>query len=1103
MPAVPAGDQTTLHTFPQGTKLGMAIFQPETIVTGRVSGSPATGATTVVLTSKVEDEAPEANFTVYAGSAAGLSDGGKVRLKSLSGSTMTLAPNFVQWTTYDYITIKKVIEPWAILPDIENDFEDEDVPYTNQNDEYHPLGRVGPLGIVGTTSVAVKMWSDSTGVGGASVSSHAWVFPDGSPGTSSSAGSSGSPISVTWSTATGHTPKYVKYTVTDSNGKTHVRRVPVWIFDDIGDSYCDFELESCSGNFDSGSWRASIKALGDADIAMFPEDAMIVVFAEDHYAGHRTELGGNWTHQENIVFAGWIATDSVQRDKDLGFVTFEVLGPVDKMKELLCWPANLERKSSPDTWHELRAMTSDLAAFHVWTEHTTMEAICDFKLTGNTKKFLYVDIPEADPHSQIQDYCLHPIGANLLSDRQGRVYLDLNPNRLPVGDRSGIATVISLTIDSPIRNDPGLTLAIEDHAEDVAQVDFVAFGYTGEDPKPYYSLAPGNQHTQSESNTLSGLYLAEFNNIWREVKIPLFNWRVFDIAPQEYTELTLVAADTKRGLVWNAQKLICRSVEIAYEPPVNDGGGVSPIPVLPPTSAGNPRDLLIGDDTNGVWWLPVGGSLWVDRSSANKAVEQVGWDPWWFTEQKKASGNPEEAIIWSCHAGAIYVSDNLGNAWVLASVGSDPPNSWGDATAPTFADLTFVQRTDNIHQNKAHYFTAEWQNGFSEWRGWILYTLDDGATWAWVPLDPVLGATEGNYVYPTSIGATVGTVTGASNILGPPDGTFAEFAPQSGLYFNFPAAFSWGGTNTMISGGKKTGYGSECRVSPDGIFGGPGTFRWYRQGTDPDDGSFFTRIGNPDHPGYNTSLGFAKHWGFSTGTGWIDYVGVNKSLFSSADYRPIWMDVDSESGGTLYLTAWKSTDVLVLQIWDIATMKMTSETSLGACTIGELNAGTYVAYPYTPTFTANRVYAFGRMTAPAGLAGVQHLIQSTDGGSAFTSAESGLGTSVLTNFRAEGEADGARTFYGIVSASAAAPQFYRGAETLASISTLSDLPNGLVNIDAFAIRIPPEGGVATIGVGSNAAQAIMVLQSEDDGATWADITLNLPTTGAIKTCVFV
>jgi hypothetical protein len=1151
MPTVSTPDKTTLDSFPQGSKLAIAVFQPKTIVTGTVQGTPGTGAQTVVLNGKVETEAPDKHMTVYAGSAAGLADGGKVRLKQLSGSTMTVAPNFIEWNSYSYITIKKVIDPVSILPDLGNDKEDGDTSYTDENTKYHPLGRIGPIGLVGYTDIPVKFHSNSTVVAtGASISTHAWTFPSGSPGSSASAGSEASPVEVTWSAATGHEPHYVKYVVTDSNGKTHTRRMPVWIFDSIDDAYCDLTI-------DSMSWTATITVLQDADIANFPEDAMVVVFAKDYYAGHETSIGGNWKYAEHVIFGGWIASDTVFRDKDKGSVTFEVQGPAEKMKNLLCWPANLEDNSSPDSWHELSNMTADRAAFHVITEHTTMDQICDVNLTGNTKRFLYTDIPEDDPYTQIADYCLKPVGANILSSRQGMIYFDRNPNLRPVSERSGIATVIALDINDKIRSDPGLTLAVEDHEKPVAQVDFIAFKYDGVEPEAIYSLAPGDQYhtggvekvdgiradSQSESNSLAGLYLANLNNIWREVSIPVWNWRIFDIAPQEYTTLTLVAADTRRGVEWSAQKLICRSVVIEYdheanavkvdpvfekdsfgpagitgdypdEPPTDDGGGITPgDPVIPPTY--NPQDLLIGDKVNGVWYLPVGGSVWEERNTGltTTDVEQLGWDPWWFTEYKKNTTNPLEAIIWVCEdGGQIFRDLNLGSSWTLKTPVTDPPNDWGDSPAPTVSDLLFVQRTDNIHKNKHHYFMAVWQNAASAWRSWLLMTQDDGATWTWKSLAGLNVGSDGWY-YPVGLyKASVGSTTGESNIFAR-DGVYGGFPYDpccggSSIYLDFGANIPATPVSVKFRAYINQGI-SEARLTPNDNFGSVGSCHWWT-GADPTGNTVYenTKTFNEPVGGAGATWVRILHSGFAgfpvagQYAGYLDYVAF-ENLQAPNDYKGLWMDVDSQDGSTLFLTVWKGDDTLELQVRSTTDFSLTSTVSLGACTEAQLGSD-YIAYPFTPTFNKSRVYVFGRMNSPDGLGNPEHLIQSTDTGSSFSSVENGLGASVLTNFRAEGEADGARDFYGVVSATAGVPKFYRGAEALAFISNITGMPNGLVNVDAFVVAIIQGGTTpSSISVGSNTAQSVMVVQSTDNGATWSDITLNLPTTGQIKTTVVV
>src|SRR3972149_10612737 len=105
------------------------------------------------------------------------------------------------------------------------------------------------------------------------------------------------------------------------------------------------------------------------------------------------------------------------------------------------------------------------------------------------------------------------------------------------------------------------------------------------------------------------------------------------------------------------------------------------------------------------------------------------------------------------------------------------------------------------------------------------------------------------------------------------------------------------------------------------------------------------------------------------------------------------MDCDSEAGDYLYITLW-SADVLYLQKRSTADLSIVSSYSMGACTLAELNARTYVACPHTPTFDQDVCYVFGRMNAPAGLANPEHIIVTDDGGETWASVENGLGTKI-------------------------------------------------------------------------------------------------------------
>ena len=225
---------------------------------------------------------------------------------------------------------------------------------------------------------------------------------------------------------------------------------------------------------------------------------------------------------------------------------------------------------------------------------------------------------------------------------------------------------------------------------------------------------------------------------------------------------------------------------------------------------------------------------------------------------------------------------------------------------------------------------------------------------------------------------------------------------------------------------------------------------------------------------------------------------VSSTSGASSSVRPIWADVSSEDGERLFLTVWRGDNRLNLYTFDVDSLgtKLASA-DLGPCTIAELNAATYVAYPYTPTFDDAYVYIFGRMSVPAGLTGIQHLLVSLDGGATFTSLESGFGADYIGAFRAEGDVNGNRQFFGVRNGSGVA-KLYEGTEALVYRSDLPFAAGVAVYVDAMSI-----GPQRQVAAGARAAGAIMLAECPSPYTTWEDLTLNYPITGEISSVVYV
>jgi hypothetical protein len=198
---------------------------------------------------------------------------------------------------------------------------------------------------------------------------------------------------------------------------------------------------------------------------------------------------------------------------------------------------------------------------------------------------------------------------------------------------------------------------------------------------------------------------------------------------------------------------------------------------------------------------------------------------------------------------------------------------------------------------------------------------------------------------------------------------------------------------------------------------------------------------------------------------------------------PLWMDTDTANGTYLYVTGLLDTGTLGIQKVLTSDLSVVNTTSLGAATIGQVLAKTYIAYPRVKEFDASTVYAYGRMNAPGGLANPEHVIKSTDGGLTFTSIENSWGGDTCGVFEASdvgGKINAIRNQGGTV------PIFYHGIGTLDLVNTIP--LTGDVLPDAFTGTT----GLMAAGAGST------VVVTGSDGVSWT-VQTGYPPGGDIRT----
>lgn len=168
-------------------------------------------------------------MTILIGSAPGLSDYGRQRVRSISSQFIGIGrssrgrfPGEINIVNNAYITVLKLHEVWSKTPYIQppggTQYKDGDIPIGTNNTQPPPVANCG-IGVLadipsGSTTVAVNFTDQgSFAAPGRTITSWAWDFGDGTPATSAVQ----NPGDVTFPQGA----RYIYLTVTDDVGKTH------------------------------------------------------------------------------------------------------------------------------------------------------------------------------------------------------------------------------------------------------------------------------------------------------------------------------------------------------------------------------------------------------------------------------------------------------------------------------------------------------------------------------------------------------------------------------------------------------------------------------------------------------------------------------------------------------------------------------------------------------------------------------------------------------------------------------------------------------------------------------------------------------------------
>jgi len=573
---------------PHRTKLNLSIFQPTTAFTCRITGSVARNDYQIpYYNPSGSTDAVEEGMTLLVGTTAGDEDVGRVRIRDIDGSQITVAENSdIDWQNGLYLTVLRYWEVWPIFPRIISDpsnaentiwYKDYDVAYTNQNTIMGAFPCAGPHRAAFLDDGQVNIYYTATGTSHvADVSmGYEWFF-EGATVTGSNALTPGY---VTYDTP-GH---YVtRLRVTGSNGTIDDTYRYVSIYDrpenGTNTPILSWGMGNIDGSRSGGGYTVSITVHELIDVH---EGDVVVLFGESWYGEVEGTIGGNAVGNSDIFFVGHILKGSIEYNYKHSDVTFEVGSITQWMKEQEGFSISVESVPSPSYWYQLYDMDINKAVQHYLKWQSTVLSITDVQSLIDDRPIQYFDSDRSSLYDAIDNLVRGTILGGVTSDMQGKVWLEHGAHAFP--------NLASQTYSSPImdlrKQDWVGTPRIDEQLSPATSfIDYTGMAFSGVSTgtfAPLISNAPGTAplyrgkqdrkvglapKSQVELNEITGNMLANSNYQWPRIthQIP-GAYRNLDIAPQETVRMLVDAEDTTRGITINDSYML-DSIAWAYDP---------------------------------------------------------------------------------------------------------------------------------------------------------------------------------------------------------------------------------------------------------------------------------------------------------------------------------------------------------------------------------------------------------------------------------------------------------------------------------------------------------------------------------------------------------
>lgn len=422
-------------------------------------------------------------MTVVFGSSLGVDDLGRQRIRKAATvdtlyfgrSSRGMHDGEVDLADNAWIEVWDDYRVWAKIPQMPVvgetvvTYKDHDLAVGTNTTAPPPVANCGP-GYAATSDPITDLItvdfdaSNSFAIaGGASISGYSWDVDDGTitVGTSSSA-------QITATFPAGF--RWVSLTVTDSNGKSHTARAPVYARDPSSDTSIH-AFEITRHTITPQGQQISLRILEDIPATTYPDGTLVLFWDDDTVTADR----------DHMQFVGWHHTDPAQiagaRTGTLRDVTLECLDVAGKLAMLPGFPQALYADSVRDTattptitWEYMISPTIRKYLHYLLHWHSTALDLADFRFRGVSTDYPFL--------------VLESSGASLFDQVDSRAQQLTPDHRLTCTRRGQLAVWPDPMLLDPVDR-------TEVYQGEITQNEWVEMRYSHQRPPRVYWLRAG------------------------------------------------------------------------------------------------------------------------------------------------------------------------------------------------------------------------------------------------------------------------------------------------------------------------------------------------------------------------------------------------------------------------------------------------------------------------------------------------------------------------------------------------------------------------------------------------------------------------------------